>query len=865
MLISVFQSLLSLLVASSSLSNACLHSTFHHYEEIETGSINIRVKRDTTTQSIKYQRVSFFALKKRFCLRLYPDTRVLSSEFTAFVVDAGGKPTQVNIRKDGIFSGFIEGHDLSAVDAVHIKGVWYIQILTPKDSYVVEPLNRFDPRRSRNVMLVYRDKDVIKNNTQPGAQRLVCDVVNLDGVEHSAEWESYASEDEAWSTGLFKDNWKVVKKNEQYRKHIVNLETLSREFERDYIWHLNASGSSHNEAKSTIYDDKSNGWNEPSLIKFAYAARNNDRHDSSMGNNMTEVGTEFDRGYKTHKNAPLHPADKESNTFKRKPRNLLSQHTPTTFTRSGLLRRSRRFREEERTRQDTCDIFAMVDYETFKSIGQNSVEGVISWLVHQYQAVDRVLRESGLSRNGITYGVKLQSVAIFSSYTKVLPNAKHFNMANNQMTGEETLISLTKYRKFSDYCLAHLTTARTFGGVLGMASIASPDPHDFNNGICGATKRSARNVGFSTPVDAMRKPLPISKYVLVMSHEIAHNFGSNHDPVDQARCAPTSEQGGKFLMWPYSGSPVDTNSRRFSPCSLEELSAVMKNKAHICFRPRHTLDSACGDGLVSLAEDCDPGFTSDRQDKCCEARCRFSPGAVCSPLNHPCCTSHCRIAPATQPCVANISNDCVGSSFCTGADAFFCPRPTPLPNGTPCRGKGTCWHGRCASFCETLGRTSEPPRQLRSCSCDEDATAMCRLCCRDEAKGDKCLAMGGGYPDGTPCLLGVCLRGTCQKGSIFLSKIQAEPSRGDKAQKQRESTTLAMGIAASVIFVCIVSGVIVAVVLKVKGSDDDVSSDATIDELRKQLQEAIGHLNVSPNDNDNPTMVAILKQQNKKA
>ena len=42
---------------------------------------------------------------------------------------------------------------------------------------------------------------------------------------------------------------------------------------------------------------------------------------------------------------------------------------------------------------------------------------------------------------------------------------------------------------------------------------------------------------------------------LVTAHEFGHNWGSEHDP-DLPECSPKASEGGSYLMYTYSVSPV---------------------------------------------------------------------------------------------------------------------------------------------------------------------------------------------------------------------------------------------------------------------------------------------------------------------
>lgn len=48
---------------------------------------------------------------------------------------------------------------------------------------------------------------------------------------------------------------------------------------------------------------------------------------------------------------------------------------------------------------------------------------------------------------------------------------------------------------------------------------------------------------------------------LVTTHELGHNFGAEHDPDNIAYCAPSDEQGGKFVMYPIAVSGDHPNNK----------------------------------------------------------------------------------------------------------------------------------------------------------------------------------------------------------------------------------------------------------------------------------------------------------------
>uniref|UniRef100_A0A915L4L2 Peptidase M12B domain-containing protein n=1 Tax=Romanomermis culicivorax TaxID=13658 RepID=A0A915L4L2_ROMCU len=249
-------------------------------------------------------------------------------------------------------------------------------------------------------------------------------------------------------------------------------------------------------------------------------------------------------------------------------------------------------------------------------------------------------------------------------------------------------LNLHSIKNHSDFCLAYVLTSRDFvGGTLGLAWVASTTsgglfmysfydpPTDFcfsakresfgysyeitsSGGLCEPYKwysegskrvRRSLNTGIITLVNYHnRVPMKVSQ--LTLAHEIGHNFGSPHD--FPASCQPGSPEGN-YIMFASATSGDKPNNAKFSPCSVANISAVLKE---VLAQPPHLdmsgirrnclidpMTSFCGNGVVEDGEQCDCGYDESeceqRQDHCCyarttrgklnENRCQRLPNANC--------------------------------------------------------------------------------------------------------------------------------------------------------------------------------------------------------------------------------------------
>uniref|UniRef100_A0A915L700 Disintegrin domain-containing protein n=1 Tax=Romanomermis culicivorax TaxID=13658 RepID=A0A915L700_ROMCU len=147
----------------------------------------------------------------------------------------------------------------------------------------------------------------------------------------------------------------------------------------------------------------------------------------------------------------------------------------------------------------------------------------------------------------------------------------------------------------------------------------------------------------------------------------------------------------------FSVSGYDENNKRFSPCSLRSVKAVLQSKSDMCFEEEQI--AFCGNKRVEIGEDCDEDifgdeiegtFPAKNHTTCCTNRCKFQPGAVCSPKNSPCCTKTCEFAVTSRICRQHNTESCRKEAYCTGE----------------------CRNGVCLTFCEKSGI------DMRPCICE---------------------------------------------------------------------------------------------------------------------------------------------------
>ncbi|NXX39584.1 ADA17 protein, partial [Tricholaema leucomelas] len=436
----------------------------------------------------------------------------------------------------------------------------------------------------------------------------------------------------------------------------------------------------------------------------------------------------------------------------------------------------RKKRSMPESSKNTCKMLVVADHRFFKYMGRGEESTTINYLIELIDRVDDIYRNTSWDNGAFTgYGIQIEQIIIHNEPNLVKPGEKHYNMARSypdekkdawdvKMLLEQFSFDIAE--KAAHVCLAHLFTYQDFDmGTLGLAYVGSPRPNS-HGGICPKGKASfsllpiaKKDIYLNSGLTSTKnygKTILTKEADLVTTHELGHNFGAEHDPDSLPECAPTEDQGGKYVMYPIAVSGDHENNKMFSSCSKKSIHRTIEIKAQECFKERN--NKVCGNSRVDEGEECDPGLLHQQADPCCSSDCRLRPGARCSDRNSPCCKG-CQFESAQKKCQEAINATCKGESFCTG-NSSECPPPGNAPDDTVCVDMGKCKAGECVPFCER-------ERSLRSCACNETDNS-CKVCCRD-LQG-RCVPVLDANQQflflrkGKPCTVGFCdTNGKCEK------------------------------------------------------------------------------------------------------
>ncbi|GAA6213513.1 disintegrin and metalloproteinase domain-containing protein 17 isoform X2 [Lates japonicus] len=459
---------------------------------------------------------------------------------------------------------------------------------------------------------------------------------------------------------------------------------------------------------------------------------------------------------------------------------LLPQTARRDWDRQEVDQQNENHQREKRQvhdhRKNTCPLLLVADYRFFRHMGRGQESVTLNYLIELIDRVDDIYRNTTWDDEFKGYGVQIHQIIINKEPTKPPPGHAgstwvHYNMEDSPVSGKKVWDVKRLLEQFSSdiadnasiVCLAHLFTYQDFDeGTLGLAYVA-PSKAQALGGLCprpyypspSVKKPSYLNTGLTSTMN-YGKTILTKEADLVTTHELGHNFGAEHDPDNIRYCAPSDDQGGKFVMYPIAVSGDHVNNKRFSNCSKISIGKTLRSKAPVCFKERNS--KVCGNSRVEEGEECDPGLLHLYDDPCCTGDCKFKQGVQCSDRNSPCCRN-CKFERAGVMCQEAINATCKNTSSCTGISSE-CPPPAKAADNTVCVDNGLCRKGECNPFCEAT-------QNLQSCACNETEHS-CKVCCR--GKDGTCspfIQTNGSFlflRKGKPCTVGFCDEsGKCMK------------------------------------------------------------------------------------------------------
>ncbi|XP_037520731.2 disintegrin and metalloproteinase domain-containing protein 10-like [Rhipicephalus sanguineus] len=417
--------------------------------------------------------------------------------------------------------------------------------------------------------------------------------------------------------------------------------------------------------------------------------------------------------------------------------------------------------------QRVCNIEITVDHTFYEMVSSdvngdaNKVHADITSLVHTHVAsATEIFGSTNFS--GITdISFVVQRLQINDSSACEGSVRRTNPYCADTLDATHTLVELSK-TNHDNFCVSYLWTYRDYpSGTLGLAYVAELNgivPVLFAGnagGLCEKfqsdvalqltsdyTGRVSLNTGVVTFVNKnVRLPHRVSE--VTFAHELGHNFGAQHDPPE---CIPGGSVGN-FLMFASASQGTMRNNRRFSMCSIGDISAILEQMLSEHGTRANCLQELrgpfCGNSILEEDEECDCGYDwHDCRETCCYPRehgqlnrkgCTLRPDAKCSPSTSACCSETCQFYNASWLC--RHDDDCRFEAYCDGWSGK-CPVPPHKHDGVLCNhGTQACEDGECVrSICSVY--------DLEACYLtgpQRTPEEMCLIACRENVSGSVCM------------------------------------------------------------------------------------------------------------------------------
>ncbi|XP_053737890.1 disintegrin and metalloproteinase domain-containing protein 17 [Synchiropus splendidus] len=117
-------------------------------------------RRDVALHTHVEKQLSFHALRRHFRLYLRTNDQLFTDDFSAVVMEAGGRERTVQVNRQNYFSGHVIGEQHSRVQAHIDDHEFSAHILSQDGEFMVEPLWRFTAAPPDGRLLVYRSGDI---------------------------------------------------------------------------------------------------------------------------------------------------------------------------------------------------------------------------------------------------------------------------------------------------------------------------------------------------------------------------------------------------------------------------------------------------------------------------------------------------------------------------------------------------------------------------------------------------------------------------------------------------------------------------------------------------------------------------------
>ncbi|KAM5275994.1 disintegrin and metalloproteinase domain-containing protein 18-like [Hipposideros larvatus] len=202
------------------------------------------------------------------------------------------------------------------------------------------------------------------------------------------------------------------------------------------------------------------------------------------------------------------------------------------------------------------------------------------------------------------------------------------------------------------------------------------------------------NKSYDADIAMYTDAITMEGFSVIIAQLIGLKIGLTYDDINKCSCPRAT----CIMNHEAVGS---SGVKIFSNCSMHDYRYFVSKFDGKCLQnfpilqPYYQNQSACGNGILELNEECDCGSEEECQfKKCCDHNtCKLKGSVECG--SGPCCTSECEISVAGTPCRKSIDQECDFTEYCNGTSSNCVPDTYAL-NGHSCRLETAyCYNGQC--------------------------------------------------------------------------------------------------------------------------------------------------------------------------